>query len=220
MTFNRTEKRAEKAHRRSRRIPLIWRYFAIVVFVAGTAWFGGLVWFSASLPRGIDDPYTVTDGIVVLTGGTERIETGVLLLEARRARKLLLSGAGVGWHRDGIEEISGRIPELFSCCIVIDHEAKDTVGNATATAKWVHKEGYKSIRVVTANYHMPRSLIELGYAIPRIQLIPHPVMPGHVHLDNWWLWPGTASLLAREYSKFLVSFFRAELRLTFENTKS
>lgn len=196
--------------RRGKRRP-VWVWLVAVVVAASLAWLVGLVWFAASLPREVTDRETVTDGIVVLTGGAERIETGIALLAAHKAEKLLLSGAGVGWHRDGVDALSDRLPELFACCIVIDSDAADTVGNAAGTAQWAAAEGYHSLRVVTANYHMPRSLVELGRTMPKVRLIAHSVAPGHVRLDNWWVWPGTASLLAREYTKYLVSVARAEV---------
>ena len=206
---------SRRARRRS-----VWVRLLAVVVAAGLAWLIGLVWFAGSLPREVADRDTVTDGIVVLTGGAERIETGISLLAARKAEKLLLSGAGVGWHRDGVEALSDRRPELFACCIVIDYEAEDTAGNAAGAARWAHAEGYRSLRVVTANYHMPRSLVELGRAMPGIRLIAHPVAPVHVRLENWWIWPGTASLLAREYSKYLVSVARARLLRAFAGDRT
>ena len=184
-------------------------WLVAVVAIAASVWLIGLAWFVESLPRSVDDKETVTDGIVVLTGGAERIEAGIALLIDRKADKLLLSGAGRGWHRDGIEAMSGELPELFACCVVVDYDAQDTVGNAAETARWALAEGYGSLRVVTANYHMPRSMVEFGRAMSDVRLIAHPVASPNVRLKDWWSWPGTASLLAREYSKYLVSLARA-----------
>jgi len=92
---------------------------------------------------------------------------------------------------------------------VLGYEAMDTAGNARETAAWVSAEGYTSLRVVTAAYHMPRSLVELASAMPGVTLVAHPVFPERVRLDAWWSWPGTASLVATEYTKYLVSRLRA-----------
>ena len=59
--------------------------------------------------------------------------------------------------------------------------------------------------MVTGAYHMPRSLLEFRRAMPGAVLIAHPVFPTHVKLSQWWRWPGTASLVATEYSKYLMS---------------
>ena len=91
-------------------------------------------------------------------------------------------------------------------------EAQDTIGNAQETASWVVKNGYHSIIVVTASYHMPRALTELGYAVPpSCILIPYPVFTDSVKLTDWWRWSGTTRLLAVEYTKYLASVARVSL---------
>ncbi|MDP6952784.1 MAG: YdcF family protein, partial [Alphaproteobacteria bacterium] len=72
-------------------------------------------------------------------------------------------------------------------------------------AAWMAKEGYRSLRLVTAAYHMPRSLLEFHRAMPDLRLIPHPVFPDSVRLDAWWRHPGTVALLASEYAKYLLA---------------
>jgi uncharacterized SAM-binding protein YcdF (DUF218 family) len=86
--------------------------------------------------------------------------------------------------------------------------ADDTRGNAVETAAWIREQGFGSLRLVTANYHMPRSLLEFRHAMPDIEIVPHPVFPENFKQDEWWLWPGSASLLASEYSKYLVALLR------------
>lgn len=203
-----------------RRQPLFRRHarprVAIVLAVATGAlaaalWLGGLVWFAESLPRAVEDSETPTDGIVVFTGGPQRLETALELLAAGKARKTFVSGVSVGVSEVDIQAASQRAPELFECCVVLGYEALDTAGNARETAAWMAGEGYTSLRVVTAAYHMPRSLVELAKAMPAVGLIAHPVFPERVRLDSWWSWPGTASLIATEYTKFLVSRLRAVL---------
>ena len=86
--------------------------------------------------------------------------------------------------------------------------AVDTIGNARETAEWMARQGFTSLRLVTAGYHMPRSLLEFRHALPDATLIPHPVFPEHVKQEDWWAWPGTASLIVGEYSKFLLAWLR------------
>jgi uncharacterized SAM-binding protein YcdF (DUF218 family) len=181
---------------------------AWAVALAAALWLGGLVWFAETLPRSVEDSETVTDGFVVFTGGSERLETAVDLLAAGKARNMFVSGVSVGVSEVDIQAASRRAPELFECCVALGYEALDTAGNARETAAWVAGEGHASLRVITAAYHMPRSLVELGRLMPDVRLIANPVFPERVRLESWWSWPGTATLFATEYTKYLVSLVR------------
>jgi uncharacterized SAM-binding protein YcdF (DUF218 family) len=72
----------------------------------------------------------------------------------------------------------------------------------------VRERRFKSLIVVTADYHMPRSLAELRRKLPDVELIPYPVQPRNVHVNAWWAHPGTLQLLLSEYAKFMPSFLR------------
>jgi uncharacterized SAM-binding protein YcdF (DUF218 family) len=99
-------------------------------------------------------------------------------------------------------------PDLRACCIVLGHAAESTHGNAEETQIWMALENYHSLRLVTANYHMPRSLMVFRAAMPGIMIIPHPISPESVQLEHWWLRSGTASLLVTEYMKYLWAVIR------------
>jgi uncharacterized SAM-binding protein YcdF (DUF218 family) len=86
--------------------------------------------------------------------------------------------------------------------------ATNTTGNAEETKDWMGKQQYASLRLVTAAFHMPRSLLEFKNAMPAISLIPHPVFPKNVKHNRWWVWPGTASLVISEYNKYLLAWVR------------
>ncbi len=187
------------------------RFVAALTAVAILVWFGGLVWFVATLPRAVTDTASRTDGIVVLTGGSERIEAGLSLLSAGRSKTLLLSGVHRGTSRQALAKLSQQSPEVFQCCVELGREATDTVGNARETAAWVKRNSMTSLRLVTSVYHLPRSLVEFRRAMKDIRLIAHPVYSASVKLDGWWRWPGTAMLLAGEFNKYVVSLFRARL---------
>lgn len=191
-----------------------WRWLtrALGLALAATVfWLGGFVWFAARLPREVADRFAKTDGIVVLTGGTERMLAGLDLLAEGRASKLFISGVGRGTNRDELQRLSQRAPELFECCVELGKQAVDTVGNARESTEWARREGYRSLRVVTAGYHMPRSLVELGRAMPEVVLVAHPVFPANIKLEAWWRWRGTTMLMAVEFDKYLVSLVRARL---------
>ena len=176
-----------------------------VIALAAALWLGGLVWFAESLPRTVRGNQTPTDGIVVFTGGPERLAAALALLAADTSRKLFVSGVSAGVSGADIQAASQRAPELFECCVVLGYEAMDTAGNARETAVWVAAEGYTSLRVVTAAYHMPRSLLEFRRLMPDVELVPHPVFPARFKQSQWWLWPGTAGLIAREYNKYMMA---------------
>lgn len=188
---------------RSRR--LRWVIVALGGFAGfGALWLAGLIWFAAGIPRAPAEPTTATDAIVVLTGGAGRLGVGFELLREGRAKKLFISGVYRGVDVAEILRVSQQEPEALACCIAIGHNAVDTIGNARETARWMADEGFASLRLVTADYHMPRSLAEFRRAMPGVTLIAHPVSSENVHVDAWWRWPGTASLIASEYTKHLV----------------
>lgn len=183
----------------------------LLIAAAGAAvlWGGGLVWFAAQIPREIAQPERTTDAIVVLTGGAERLRAGLDLLARKRARKLFISGVYRGVEVTEILRLGRASPETVECCIELGYAAADTAGNARETAAWMAAEGFRSLRLVTAAYHMPRSLAEFRRAMPGIEIVAHPVFPRNVHLDAWWRWPGTTRLLASEFNKYLASNLRA-----------
>lgn len=188
---------------RSRR--LRWVIVALGGFAGfGALWLAGLIWFAAGIPRAPAEPTTATDAIVVLTGGAGRLGVGFELLREGRAKKLFVSGVYRGVDVAEILRVSQQEPEALACCIAIGHNAVDTIGNARETARWMADEGFASLRLVTADYHMPRSLAEFRRAMPGVTLIAHPVSSENIHVDAWWRWPGTASLIASEYTKHLV----------------
>jgi uncharacterized SAM-binding protein YcdF (DUF218 family) len=173
--------------------------------VVSIIWFAGLFWFSTQVPSGGEAPETRTDAIVVLTGGTGRLDTGLRLLEEEFAKHLFVSGVARGVDVAALLRVAQRAPKELECCISVGYRAPDTAGNAEETAAWVRERGFKSIRLVTASYHMPRSLIEFRHAMPTIRIIPHPVYPPQFKRSRWWLWPGTASLLASEFNKYVIA---------------
>lgn len=174
-------------------------------------WLGGLLWFATALPDAVEDPETVTDAIVVLTGGAERVAGGLALLEAGKARMLFVSGVHRGVDLADLLRQTHPLPAPPSCggrCIALGHAADDTVGNAVETAAWMRAGGFNSLRLVTAAYHMPRSLLEFHRAMPGLAIVPHPVFPDAFKQEQWWRWPGTIHLMAVEYSKYLVAMVR------------
>ena len=173
-----------------------------VVLLALGAGFAG---FLDRVPRRVEDAATRTDAIVVLTGGSERLPAGLALLEAGLADRLFVSGVYSGVDVATILDLDAQTPATLACCIDLGHDARHTVGNARETALWMAAGGRVSLRLVTAAYHMPRSLVLFRRAMPETAIVPHPVFPGGVRIGAWWRHPPTFVLLAGEYAKYLVS---------------
>ena len=148
------------------------------------------------------------DGIVVLTGGGKRIEEALSLLSRGRASRLLISGVHPGTTRGILSRLMPANEQMFACCVDIDRQALNTVGNATETRSWTRQRGFRSLIVVTSSYHMPRSLVELKRAMPDIRLIPHPVVPPRFAGSMWWLKPQNIRVVTFEYLKFLPAIAR------------
>lgn len=182
-------------------------------------WFAGLWWFAARIPAGLPDPAQPvdasekTDAIVVLTGGAGRLSAGFALLEQGAARKLFISGVYDGVAVRELMNLTAKAKAKAEqeCCVVLGYAADNTIGNAAETSDWMEEEEFTSLRLVTANYHMPRSMLEFSMAMPDVRVIPHPVTAPSVHVEDWWRWPGTARLITLEYSKYLVTLVRWQL---------
>ena len=180
------------------------RFAAFLAFLV-LAWTGGFIWFIANIPGQAQDTTSHTDAIVVLTGGSERLPVGLELLEAGLGDRLFVSGVYSGVDVATILDINTQAPTTLACCIDLGHDADHTIGNARETAIWMAAGNRTSLRLVTANYHMPRSLNLFRRMMPDVEIIPHPVFPATVRVDAWWRHPRTLVLLADEYTKYLVS---------------
>jgi len=171
------------------------------------AWGLGLFWYVDQLPTQTSRDNRQTDAIVVLTGGTGRLEEGLNLLEQGRAARLFVSGVYRGIDvRQLLETTRGTVNGLEGRIEI--GNAVDTAENATETAEWASAHNIQTIRLVTSAYHMPRSLMEFGHRMPDVDIIPAPVFSNRVKQDTWWMWPGTAALIATEYTKFLLAGVR------------
>lgn len=181
---------------------------SIALGVLVGSWLGGMINFAATMDITVEDSDTVTDAIVVLTGGSERLTSGLALLDRGKGRKLLISGVHKGVDLAELLRKAGRPVTETHCCITLGHAADDTVGNAAETAAWMAAERFTSMRLVTAAYHMQRAQLEFRRAMPGMRIVPHPVFPDAFKKDQWWRWPGTAHLLATEYTKYLGALAR------------
>jgi len=171
----------------------------------------GFVAFLAQLRNTEARPGRQADGIVVLTGGSSRVSDAMELLAAGYGKRLLISGVH---PTSTVSDISRSVQEsqaLFRCCVDLDRSAVSTRSNASETRRWAHERGFKSLIVVTSNYHMPRAIVELSHAMPDIALIPYAVVGERWREDPWWSNGATFRLVLSEYIKYIVAGLRVHL---------
>ena len=162
----------------------------------------GFAVFVAELPGPVP-PRVHADAVVALTGGEDRLDTAVALFEHGVGKRLLITGVYASMTKTRLQPMlhGGR---RFDCCADLGFTATNTHGNAMETARWVRAHHFQSLVVVTANYHMPRSITEFSAAMPGIRLVPYPV-PTIVASRRWWLDPAAIKTLQYEYAKYLGS---------------
>ena len=179
-----------------------------LVFVGAAA---GFVAFLSQLRATEVAPDRKADGIVVLTGGSSRVSDAMELLAGGYGKRLLISGVH---PTSAARDISRTLPEnqsFMSCCVDLDHSAVNTRSNAAEARRWAHEQGFKSLIVVTSNYHMPRAIVEFSHAMPDITLIPYAVVGDKWREEPWWTSGSTLRLLLSEYAKCVVAEFRVWL---------
>jgi uncharacterized SAM-binding protein YcdF (DUF218 family) len=186
---NRTTKRARRGQ------PL----FAIACLALVLYAFGFGV-FAGRLPVPATDT-PMADGIVALTGESDRLAPAVMLLEQGSGRRLLITGVNRQITKPQLKALLHAGP-AFDCCADLGFAAEDTRGNALEAANWVHERGYGSLIVVTADYHMPRSLLEFAAEMPDVKLVPYPI--AETAAPPWQ----TFRRLNGEYAKYLASMVR------------
>src|SRR3954453_17972302 len=177
---------------------------ARIVLVAILAYCLGFILFATTLPH---RPTSVAhaDAVVTLTGGDSRLDTAVYLLENGFAKRLLITGVHPSITKPEIRQIAHGGAK-FDCCADLDFAAEDTRENASEAAVWMRAHNFRSLILVTANYHMRRSLSAFAADMPKVALIPYPVEPEGLNFAHWWRDPHTVRLLHAEYAKFLLSF--------------
>lgn len=167
--------------------------------------------FTASIARMTPPARATADGIVVLTGGEDRISAALGLLDKGQGRRLLISGADIG---EGVPAEMRRWAarktefDVQPCCIDLGFEARSTAGNAREAARWAQAHGFASLIVVTTGRHMPRSIAEFRRAMPGIKLIAHPVRFPHSEVSDFETRRRLQIQSVREYGKFVVTSLR------------
>jgi uncharacterized SAM-binding protein YcdF (DUF218 family) len=175
---------------------VIGRLAALVLIVWGL----GFAVFALTLPRPAGDQRT--DAIVVLTGGAGRLDRGLGLIAAHRAQRLFVSGADRTVRKKELAARTGRPIALFDCCVDLGQESVDTRTNATETARWLKAHHYRSVRLITTDWHMPRAHSDLNRAISGSGIT---VVPDAIRSQ-----PGLMTLFT-EYNKYVLRLIAAPL---------
>lgn len=160
--------------------------------VAALLWALGFALFLLAKPKPLDNRRT--DAIVVPTGGAGRIDRGIALLKLRAAKRMLVSGVAPEVRPIDLALQYRESPALFDCCIDLGREAVDTRSNAEETAAWVRAHRYRSVRLVTSDWHLARARLELTASLGKDVKVLGDGVPGSPRYG----------LLVAEYNKLLL----------------
>ena len=136
----------------------------------------GFALFAITLGRPAPDDAPKADAIVVITGGKGRIEHAARLLAEGKAKRLLIAGADPSVRKADLVELHGGKQKLFDCCVDLGSESVDTRSNAEEARRWLERRRYKSLRLVTSDWHMRRARYEFNRQLARdVKVIPDAV---------------------------------------------
>lgn len=187
------------------------RRIATLVVLLAIFWLVGFFMFVEKIPEQTSDA-TLTEAVVVLTGGPGRIGRGIEVLASGNAQQMLISGVGADVAMRDLIPADALPKSKIECCVTLGRAARDTRENALEAAGWAASRNITRIRLVTSDFHMPRSLLEFERRLPQLQIVPEPVSTKSIRVVRWWSRPDTVLLLAGEYTKYLA--IRLQLTLS------
>lgn len=162
--------------------------FVAIIYVLGFAL------FAVTLGRPSPKDAPKADAIVVITGGKGRIEHAASLLADGKGKRLLIAGADPSVRKADLVRRLGGKQKLLDCCIDLGSESVDTRSNAEEANRWIKRRGYKSVRLVTSDWHMRRARYEFNRQLDKgVKIIPDAVRTE----------PNFMTLFA-EYNKYLL----------------
>lgn len=154
----------------------------------------GFVVFAFTLGEPAPASAPATDAAVVLTGGPGRLQHGLDALSGQKAERLLVAGTDPSVT---MADITRRFPasrHWLACCVDLGTESVDTRTNAEEAKRWLDKNGYKSLRLITSDWHMRRA----RYEFRRVLGDKYRVVPDAVETE-----PSFITLFG-EYNKYLL----------------
>lgn len=180
------------------------RLLFAIVFIA-LAWGAGLLVFIGGLPAPADDRPAPADGVVVFTGGDDRVASAMALLNDGVGKRLLISGVNPSVTRPDLAAMWTGDQALFECCVDLGVEAQSTEGNATELDDWMREHGYRSLILVTSEFHMPRALLETRERLKDVAITPYAVASGHLGEDGRPHGAADWKRIGGEYTKYLLA---------------
>lgn len=181
------------------------RFLTLIAAIA-LMWLVGLFVFAGRVQEFTPAPEPErADAIVSLTGpSSERVNAAIRLLELDKGERLLISGVNRDVRRGELRALTPGSSKLFNCCVDLGFEAENTVGNASEIAEWARKNNYRRLIVVTSDYHMARSLLEIRSALPGVVLVPYAVPTPTLSRPDWYRKEQSARRMTLEYMKYLA----------------
>ena len=191
------------------------RLIAAVLISLAVFFVVGLFTFADMVDRSTPAPSpAVADGVVALTGASNaRITEAMRLLEDGKGRRLLVSGVNPQASRSDMRGVARATQRIYDCCVDLGYEATDTFGNARETAHWAKDHGYRSLILVTSDFHMPRALLALRAALPGVSIRPYPVRTDDLDSQHWWRNSLSMRRMFTEYCKYLTLLTETRLHL-------
>lgn len=193
-------------------------FLAVFFFVV---LFAGFIAFAFKVERQTIQLDQKADGMIVLTGGADRIPDAIELFSKGHANRMLITGVNPGITRAEIGRLNPKYRELIDCCVDLGYEALNTSGNAREARRWAEQNAIRrSLIVVTSNYHMPRALAELHDGLPGLELIAYPVVSAKMRDSNWWQSSQAMRLMSSEYLKYILVSGRIMAKKLWNQTKA
>ena len=153
----------------------------------------GFVFFAVTLGKPAPEDAR-TDAIVVITGGSGRIDHAMDVLSQGKAKRLLIAGTDPLVTKNDLAEVLGGRARLIRCCVDLGSESVDTRSNADEARRWLDGRGHKSLRLITSDWHMRRA----GYEFDRALGGDYEIVRDAVRTE-----PGFGTLFA-EYNKYVL----------------
>ena len=169
---------------------MIFRFGSLLLLIYAI----GFVLFAVTLDDRAPLDASTTEAVVVLTGGPGRLERGIEVLGQGKARRLLLSGADPSVTKSDLMRLVPGRERFVRCCVDLDSAPVDTRTNAEDTRRWLDGKNYKSLRLVTNDWHMRRARYEFRQTLGK----KYSVVPDAVPSEPSFL------TLFGEYNKYVL----------------
>ena len=185
-----------------------------LVVIAGLVAITDLAAFAGRANTLSPPPATVSaDGVAALTGGSQaRLTEAMAILEAGRAGRLLVSGVHPSVTVQELTELMEAEPAVTACCVDIDRQARSTFENGQQVAAWMNAHSYSSVFIVTDDYHMARSLLEVRTALQDKRVIAYPVTDPAQSASGWLSEVRRFRRLATEWVKWRIVWTQRTIR--------